>query len=137
MERGHEAVEHTADTGFRAFAPTVEGLFEECATAMFGIMYPDVPGRPQFSCAVTAVGATFEDLLVAWLSELLWKAETNHVALTRFRVDRIDLGSVAGRAFGWRADRMELIGPPIKAVTYHGLRIGHNVGWTATVIVDV
>lgn len=137
MGRRREAVDHTADTGIRVFASNVEGLFEESAEAMFDLMFADHPGLPAIWFEVEATGSTFEELLVAWLSELLYTSEAHRVGLTRFLVDDIGLTSVSGRAGGWPVDEMPLEGPPVKAVTYHGLEIHHNREWSALIIFDV
>lgn len=137
MHVGHEPVEHTADTGFRAFAPTVEELFEECAAALFDVMYAVPRAVPTRRFSVTSAGSSFSELLVAWLSDLLWLAETEHTALCRFRIDALTLTEARGTTAGADLDSVVLHGPPVKAVTYHGLEIRNDDGWTATVILDV
>ena len=137
MDVRHEPFEHTADTGFRVFAPSVEELFEESAVALFEVMYPRPTLEPNSSFSVVSTGSSFSELLVAWLSDLLWLAESEHVALTRFTIDEITLTEVRGRVSGVDLDVVELHGPPVKAVTYHGLDIRNDDGWQATVILDV
>lgn len=137
MPARHEPIEHTADTGFRAFAPTPGELFEECARALFHGMY-DVPaGEPMESFAIASAGSSFTELLVAWLSDLLWLAESEHVALGRFRIESITPTEVHSTVSGVELDTVELHGPPVKAVTYHGLEVAGDDGWRATVILDV
>lgn len=133
----HEPIEHTADTGFRAHAPTVEELFEECAAALFGVMYASPTAEPTHSFPVSSTGASLAELLVAWLSDLLWVAESHHVALGRFQVESVSLTEVRGHASGVDLDSVELHGPPVKAVTYHGLDVHNDEEWHATVILDV
>jgi SHS2 domain-containing protein len=135
--RGHTVVEHTADSAIEAWAEELAGLFEECAAAMFELMYrPNTPS-PAPDIAVEAMGDTTEDLLVAWLSELLYVAEVDDLALCGFVVDAMAPGRVEGRAAGLPAAAMSPSGPPIKAVTYHGLDITHDGSWRARVIFDV
>lgn len=136
MTRGHETFEHTADIGIRAFAESGAALFEEAAVAMFQTMYrPTSVGNQMFE--VEAVGATVEDLLVAWLSELLVVAEAEHVALSEFEVVEWSSVAVKARVSGSSAAEVELEGSPVKAVTYHGLKVTQNDAWKATVIFDV
>jgi SHS2 domain-containing protein len=139
MERRHEFLDHTADTGIRVSAPDAGALFEECALAMFAVMYQSPPDTtpPPANIEVAAAGDTIEELLVAWLSELLFVAEARHMVLSTFVVDELEVGLVRGLAGGRPAAEVELDGPPIKAVTYHQLEVAHNGGWWATVIFDV
>ena len=136
MASRHEVIDHTADTGLVVHADTVEELFEEAARGLFRTMYafPEGPAQPR---EVAASGSTFEELLVAWLSELLFVAEAEHLALGRFRVESVGLNAVKGIAWAKPLANVELEGPPIKAVTYHGLEITHGEGWRARVILDV
>jgi len=133
----HEPIEHTADTGFRVFAPTVEELFEESAVALFHVMYPQPAATPTSSFSVASTGGSFSELLVAWLSDLLWLSESEHLAVSEIIVDELTLSEVRGRVSGVDLGMVELHGPPVKAVTYHGLEISNDSGWQATVILDV
>jgi SHS2 domain-containing protein len=135
--RGHVVLSHTADTGIEAWAPDLESLFEECAAAMFALMYPRADPLPSPHIAVEAAGNGVEELLVAWLSELLYIAEVSEVALCAFRVDSLTSTRVRGRAAGPPVSEIKLFGPPIKAVTYHGLTVACNGSCRARVIVDV
>lgn len=135
--RGHTVVEHTADSAIEAWAEEPAGLFEECAAAMFELMFDTGTAPPLLDRAVTAEGATTEDLLVAWLSELLYVAEVDDLALCAFTVDAMAPGRVEGTAAGLPAAAVSPSGPPIKAVTYHGLDITHDGSWRARVIFDV
>lgn len=137
MDSRREPLEHTADTGFRVIAPSVEELFEECASAMFEVMYPRPTDPSTVARTVHATGRSITELLVAWLSELVWLAETEHLAVADVVVEELTPTDVHGRVSGVDADLVSLHGPPVKAVTYHGLDISHDDGWSATVILDV
>jgi SHS2 domain-containing protein len=106
---------------------------------MFDLMY-DVDG------SVSGVGVPLEiavaaeeppDLLVAVLSELLYRSEVDGVAFGDFEVSAED-DRVLVRARGYPVESLEVQGPPIKAVTYHDLRCEPtDDGWVAGVIFDV
>ncbi|HEX9853970.1 MAG TPA: archease [Acidimicrobiia bacterium] len=137
MPRGHGTFEHTADCGIEAWAPDLPGLLEECASGMFGLMYPLVESVDGREVRVAASGETIEELLVSWLGELLYVSEVESLALVSFAVDEADGSSVSGRAIGRSSATVELHGPPIKAVTYHGLSVVGNGEWRARIIFDV
>ena len=137
-EQGHVVVEHTADSGIEAWARDLPGLFVEAAAAMFELMYEAKAAGDVEAAIVVEVGAdSVEELLVAWLSELLFVSETRDLALSVFEVDQISPTSLRGRTGGPTAGRVGATGPPIKAVTYHGLLIEHDTTWRARVIFDV
>ena len=138
MDPGFEVLDHTADTAVRLQAPSREALFVVAARAMFSLMFDLVEVEGGRRRHVRVEAPSVEELLVDWLSTLLSWSEIDRVAyydVTAIGVDqsRVD-AEVAGVAF----DRLEVTGPPIKAVTYHGLEIRRrNGGWEATVVFDV
>ncbi len=134
----YEVLAHTADTAIVAYGATLPELFENTAFGMFDLMFEAATLGTETSRPVMAAGETPEDLLVAWLSELLAEAEIHGLAFSYFTVDRLDDGGVQGSAQGTRSHGLELRGPPIKAVTYHDLAIVEIPdGWWARVVFDV
>ncbi|MFH1104834.1 MAG: archease [Actinomycetota bacterium] len=134
MTHGHRPIEHTADCGIEAWASDLPGLFEECAAGMFQLMFSAAPAVA--SIAVSATGSTYEEVLVGWLSELLYVAETRGLALSAFIVDRASAESVEGWVGGVPPTAARTRGTPIKAVTHHGLKVRHDGVWRAQVIFD-
>lgn len=137
VSRSHEPIQHTADAGISAVAPTLEDLFEECALGMFELMYDFEGATAEVTLQVTADGATREELLVNWLSELLYISERDDLAFCEFEMINLSEDRLEGTARGLPMVEVELKGTPIKAVTYHQLRISHDRDWEATVILDV
>lgn len=80
-----------------------------------------------------------EELLVTWLEELLYQSETRSLLLDCFEVDAIGSDGLRGRAVGRpQAPDEELLGPGIKGVTRHGLRLEETAaGWGTTLYLDV
>lgn len=138
MARRYEVLAHTADTGIIAYGATLEELFEHAAYGMFDLMFDLAALRSAQDVPVAAAGDTTEELLVDWLSTLLFEAETQDLALCSFIVDRLEEGGLQGAAGGMPLGEVELRGPPIKAVTYHQLTVVEiPEGWRARVIFDV
>ena len=133
----YEVLSHTADTGIVAWGATRRDLFLQAAEGMFSLMYE--PTRaPTRSVEVAVRAESIEDLLVEWLSELLYLSESKEIALESFEIRRFEDGRLEGRASGTSFDRAVLIGPPVKAVTYHQLEIQEEPdGFRARVIFDV
>jgi SHS2 domain-containing protein len=80
-----------------------------------------------------------EELLVAWLEELLFRSETSRLLFDSFDVDPLDDVRLRARASGrTQAIGEELAGPGIKGVTRHGLRLEqHRGSWRAQLYLDV
>jgi SHS2 domain-containing protein len=134
----YEVLDHTADTGLRAYGVTLYELFENAAWGMFDLMFSLDEFSPIRDVPVVATGDTHEELLFNWLSELLYHSEALDLAFCYFTVDRLEEGGVQGSAGGVPIATAELRGPPIKAVTYHDLVVVQNPGtWWARVIFDV
>lgn len=135
----YQPLEHTADTGVVAYGRDLPELFENAAYGLFDLMYgleSLTASGPEERVAVSAAGV--EDLLVAWLEELLFLSETEERAWCRFEVGEIEEGRLEARVEGVPFSEVELAGPPVKAVTYHDLEVTEtDQGWCATVIFDV
>lgn len=136
---GYELLDHTGDLGIRVWAADVRGIFQEAARALFGIItdLDKVEVHVDIEVAVNGLGQ--EELLVAWLNELLYLYEVEDLLLCDFAITEIDEGSVKGMAMGeeFDEDRHD-IKTSIKAVTYHQVEIQEQDGcWQAQVIFDI
>jgi SHS2 domain-containing protein len=140
MTARYEVLSHTADTGIVAYGTTLEELFETAAFAMFDLMFGIgfLPGDDQVRIEMEVTARSVEDLLVDWLSLLLFEAETRDLALCSFEVEVLEDGRLVGRVRGLPSAEIELTGPPIKAVTYHDLSVERvPTGWSAQIVFDV
>jgi SHS2 domain-containing protein len=136
--RRYDVVSHTADAAFIAYGATLADTFENSAFAMFDLMFDLSGADGRVSRPIVAAGDTVEELLVAWLSELLTESEIHDLAFCSFGVDRLEDGGVQGWAAGDPVDEVELRGAPVKAVTHHDLAVVEVPdGWWARVVLDV
>lgn len=132
----YEVLSHTADTGIIVHGPTLDEVFANAAYAMFDLMFDLDTLVPDTIIQVEVEAADVELLLVNWLSELLARFEIDGRVWCRFSVSVHEGWHAVADAEG--APPAELRGPPIKAVTYHGLQIRREeTGWRAQVIFDV
>jgi len=139
MKREYELIEHTADVGVRVRAPSPGELFANAAYAMFDLIGNIESARPQTGCSVAVEAADYEELLVNWLTELLFLFETERLLLCEFDVEEIDARHLRAKVRGekYDPDRHELE-TDIKAVTYFGLHVAqHQEGWSAAVVFDI
>jgi len=133
---GYEIIEHTADVGIEATAPTLEGVFERTARGLFDIMgaWDPGPGEPT---SIVLEPADDAGLLVDWLNELLFVQDTQDIVFTALDVGKVD-GDGLRATIGTRSRSSTLDGTAVKAATFHRLKVAEEGGvWTARVYLDV
>lgn len=135
---GVRAVEHTADTGVEVEAATLEECFAKAAAGMFaGFTRGGGVGERTLDLEVRADG--LDELLIAWLEELLFRAEVGNLLLLGFEVTEVGRARLRARV-ACRALRPDdaATGSAVKAVTRHDLAVRRaGAGWRARVIFDV
>jgi SHS2 domain-containing protein len=150
---GFELLEHTADVGVRARGATLEEAFEQATLGLAEVLGALRPGRHSPGGArgrspggargheEVAIEVTAGDpggLLVDWLNEVLWLHEVRqHAAVAAVRVERVT-GDRAAGSVTFSSTDPPADGTSVKAVTYHRLRVGRDVGgWLTEVYLDV
>src|SRR5437588_8843539 len=85
-----EQIDHTADVGIRVRAASPSSAFIAAAEAMFDIMVDrsNVQEREEWTVGVDAEG--WDELLVAWLEELLYRWEIEYMVPARITIDRLE-----------------------------------------------
>ncbi len=138
-QREYEIIDHPADLGLRAFGETKEDLFINAARAMFDQIADlnSIGDTLQRSIAVEA--PNLEELLVRFLSELLYLFTSQAFLLSKFKVIRMGAQYLEAEARGEKfSPSRHQLKTEIKAVTYHNLKIDQDkTGWKAEVIFDV
>lgn len=143
-QRGFRPLEHTADRSIEAWGASLPDLFCAAAEGMFSASAHCSPVTPQQQWSVEVEADSLEDLLHAWLSELLWLSERDAAALCTFemvQVERTESGLWRARGLargGPFSEDSPHTGAPVKAVTYHDLRIWQDGDtWRAHLVFDV
>ena len=129
----HEWRNHTAEIELAVDAASPEDVFAEAAEALAELISLRRDGEAE-SHRVTLEAADLGALLVEWLEELIFLADT--AAFVPERVEDLDLreNAISATLVG-RSGRIE---PLVKAATYHGLRFARDDGvWQARVVLDV
>lgn len=139
----YEYLEHTADAKFRAYGKTLEEVFENSALAMFNVMINTENLSGQIAREVRLASPDLENLLVDWLSELLYLFEVDEIIFREFKVQEIKEADgeyvIIAQAFGEELDSAShYFETEIKAVTYNQLELEKTeAGWVAQVVVDI
>ena len=136
--RSFELLDHTADLFLRARGDSLAELAVACAEGMFSILVGegDVEERTTVEIALEAEDA--EELVHAWLRELLFRFSAEGVAFRRFDVHEAAATRLRATCSGEPFDpERHGGGIEIKAVTYHGFKVRHDQGgWLAEVLFD-
>ena len=136
----YREIEHTADVGMALDAPDLRAAFERSAAAMFDMICDlDTVGDAwRGVVSVDSRNGDVENLLVRWLTELLYVHSSDRVLLGGFSIRDMSHDRVVADVTGERIDpTRHSVKLEIKAVTYHGLASSESEGhWTVSVIFD-
>ncbi len=125
----YEFIEHTADIAIKAYGKSVEESFGNAATGMFDVITDVSKVEPKGEYQVRVKSDDLENLLVDWLSELLFLHETQDVLFSEFDVKIENLSLVAtakGEAINREKHELK---SGVKAVTYHMLEVNEKEGY--------
>jgi SHS2 domain-containing protein len=134
-----EEISHTADWALRVWAADLDQLFEESARGMNDLSGTRLEESPQVQRDLSLSAADAESLLVAFLSELVYIGEQEHLGFDQIEVKtkRADTKSCSLRAVLHGA-RLFSQDKGIKAVTYHNLQIRQTGrGYEVEIVFDV
>jgi SHS2 domain-containing protein len=135
----YEQFSHTADIGMRAFGRDMKELFANAAFGMFDII-ADLEGlKTSIEQEIKLEAHDSEELLIAWLDELLYNFYTKSIIFSEFNIEEISETAIkakaSGRPVGENRNRLKT---EIKAATYGDLNIKKtDEGFQAEVIFDV
>ncbi|VVB61977.1 Protein archease [uncultured archaeon] len=119
----YELIEHTADVGVKAYGKTVAEAFEHAAEAMFDIITDEstIDSIGEYDIQIEA--PDLEQLLVDWLSKLLFLNDAEDLVFGKFEMTLTD-NHLSAHIFGEKYNKKKhKMGVEIKAVTYHMLEV--------------
>ncbi len=133
----YREVEHTADRALWAWGQSLPALFVGAARGMYSLM--DDLGREGLVATewrtVSLEGLDQVSLLVDWLNELLFLAESEGLLFVEFEIGSLTDTALEARAGGFPVEDAE---SDIKAATYHALEVKEEEGgWSALITFDV
>ena len=135
----YRVLEHTADIGFEAFGATRKEVFANAGCALMHLMVDLETIVPGEKLSLRAEASDLPNLLVNWLSEILYLFDAEGWLFRDFRVqefgEKVITAAARGETFDRTRHRAKLL---VKAVTYHQLALEETPqGWRAQVYVDV
>ena len=130
-------LEHTADVGIEARAATAEELLHQAALAFYHLL--GLPAGEEGAREVRTIALSAgdrEELLVAWLSEILFLVQTEGFVAGELQFDILDPTRLQARLEGTISKCTPV--REIKAITYHNLQVTEEPsGWLARVYLDL
>ena len=138
----HTFFDHTGDVGVRLSAPTLPDLFRDAALAFTETLTDREKTSRSSDDDVLLDAPTLDDLLVEWLTELLYRFEVRNLLPVDADLTVTEApggcelrGRVASDTFD--PDRHP-IKVAVKGITYHQLEVRRSdVGWETAVVFDI
>ncbi len=142
-KRGFRFIEHTADVIIEAWAPSLEGAFEEAAKGVYEVMVDLKDVEPIIERNIEVQGFDLENLLLRWLEELIILTDSEGLIFSEFKVEKIcgeeENYYLTGRCWGEKMDPSKHnLKTHVKAITYSLMRIWQENGlWKVRFTIDI
>jgi SHS2 domain-containing protein len=139
MKKSYEIIEHTADVGVKAFGEDLSECFAHAAKGMFDLITNNssIEGKGEYNLTLEA--EDLEQLLVDFLSELLFLHGSRNLVFGFFDVivdpekQRLS-ATIKGEEFDLNKHKY---GMEIKAVTYHLLKVHNEKPFFVQILFDI
>ncbi len=133
----YELIDHTADVCIKAYGKTISEAFENAAVGMFDIITDNSKIGIVGQYSIKLEAPDLEQLLVDWLSELLFLNSAKNLVFGSFKV-AIDENHLSAQVFGEEYDTSKhKMGVEVKAVTYHMLEVKDTEPFYVKVLFDI
>jgi SHS2 domain-containing protein len=132
----YKILDHITDLKIQGFGKTKQELFLNILKAMAESQKAEIRDKKQIKRKVKLESGHLDNLLVDFLSEVLYLSQTNKEVYNDIKFEKLIDKQLEGRLLG---SKVESFGEDIKAVTYHGLKIEKNKNglYQATVLFDI
>lgn len=134
-----EVLEHTAEVGVASYGPTAAAALAQAGLALTSVLTDLSAIAERCERRFAVEGRDAVDLLVVWLSELVYVFDVEHLIFGRFALDVSPDWQLSGTGYGEPFDRRRHpLKLQIKAVTYHQAALTSEDGvWRAKAYLDV
>jgi SHS2 domain-containing protein len=135
----YEIIDHTADLGIIVKGGNIKELFVNAANAMTDIMVKADIREKGAKRKLIVEGEDLPDLMVRWLSEILYLFNGEHILVSTIEISSISPTRLQSKAnvVSLEKCRHEIL-REIKAVTYHQIAVEETAdGWETRVIFDI
>lgn len=127
MESGFVILDHPADLGIEAYGKTLSQAFEQAASGLTSVILDPSSVRRVESKQIVLEARDLKQLLVRWLTEVLYLYDGLKFASTHFKIRRLSARGLEAQVQGENFDRQRhSTRLDVKAITYHQLKIGNR-----------
>jgi len=135
----YKVIDHTADLGIEINASTQQELFQQAALAFCDLICDFQTIQAKAVRTIKIQKRNIEELLQAFLSELLYNFEVEHELYSKIKIEDFSNNGLSAIVYGEKLDlERHEIKTGIKAVTFHQLKIEKIENkWHARIIFDV
>lgn len=139
MKGTFRILEHPADLGIEAEGATLGDAFAAAAYGLVSIILDPTTVEPCHTREVQLAASDDEQLLVRWLSEILYLYDGQGFVAKEFEIDQLAPTALHARVRGEKLDlRKHHTKLDVKAVTYHQLEIAEtHSGVRVRVFLDI
>jgi SHS2 domain-containing protein len=139
MKTGYTIIEHPADLGIEAGGDSLAGAFIQAARGLMSVIVDQDSVESKTSKNIHITADDKEQLLVKWLSEILYLYDGRKFISKEFQIillSETELSAVAfGESISESKHRMRI---DVKAITYHQLVVEEkNGGGMVRVFLDI
>ncbi|MEJ2586236.1 MAG: archease [Deltaproteobacteria bacterium] len=135
----YSTINHTADLGILVYGRNMADLFENAATAMMEILLEPRRLEETDELSISVKAEDLNDLMVRWLSEILYLFMGERRVVTRATLKSIGPSNLDAtlHVATYNPDEQE-VRNEIKAVTYHQIDVSpKGTEWQAKIFFDV
>lgn len=135
----YHLLDHTADMGLEIKGADPADLFKNAGRALLNIMLGHIPLKGSDTIKISLTGDDLSDLMVRWLTEILYLFEGERLIVTDINIDSLASAAIDATMMTIPFDpQQHEILREIKAVTYHQIDVTRKHGtWEARVIFDL
>jgi len=124
MNDGYRILEHPSDIGIEAYGQSLKEVFEYAALGLVSIIVDPASIDPVEQRYVTLKGSDPENLLVRWLSEILYFYDGQDFLPSDIVIERLTKTELKAVVMGEPVDeRKHSFKMDVKAITYHQLKV--------------
>jgi SHS2 domain-containing protein len=139
MDSGFSILEHPADMGLEVWGPDLPEVFRQAALGLTSIIVEPASVGDRERRSVSITGSDIENLLVRWLSEILYIYDGEGFLVKDIEIRTLSDSTLTAVLNGeWMDTGKHHFRVDVKAVTYHQLKIARTKDvWTARVFLDI
>ena len=139
MKDPYEIIDHTADIAIKAYGKNLAEAFENAAKGMFDIITDKSEIESVGQYVIELEAPDLEQLLVDWLSDLLFINTSQNLVFGFFKVELDEKKKkLSAKIFGEKYNiSKHKVGVEIKAVTYHMLEVRNKRPYHVQILFDI